>query len=113
MGKKFLFESILNKHSTEERDEDEDDDDDGKAYTSDDSDDAELQRAFAAGELKPGLHGLVAYKRTESLINGVEGIIYNQPKKYCLKIFFCRTKKKTGRNTNLQRQLVGAPRPNQ
>lgn len=81
MGKKFLFESILNKQNDSdgeevESGEEEDDDDDKEGFAADsdvDSDDAELQRAFAAGELKPGLHGLVAYKRTENLVNDEEG----------------------------------------
>ena len=74
MGKKFLFESILNKNSADDESDNESDVSNVDFDSDQDSDDAELQRAFAAGELKPGLHGLVAYKRTESLVNDKEGM---------------------------------------
>lgn len=71
MGKKFLFESILNKKVDSESDnESELPSDDADSDL--DSEDAELQRAFAKGELKPGLHGLVAFKKTE-IINDKDG----------------------------------------
>jgi len=70
MGKKFLFESILNKTTSDNESEISSDSGDNDSDV--DSDDAELQRAFAKGELQPGLHGLVAFKRTESLINDKE-----------------------------------------
>ena len=88
MGKKYLFEQILNKkndeedsdHSEmedEEMDEEESDiEESGEEFDADsdlDSDDAELQRAFAAGELKPGIHTLNTYKRTETLVNDEAG----------------------------------------
>lgn len=74
MGKKFLFESILNKQNESDGEDLESEEEGGGFADSDlDSDDAELQRAFAAGELKPGLHGLVAFKRTENLVNDEEG----------------------------------------
>ncbi|KAH9393664.1 putative rRNA-processing protein EBP2, partial [Tyrophagus putrescentiae] len=75
MGKKFLFESILNKQNESDGEDLESEEEGGGFADSDlDSDDAELQRAFAAGELKPGLHGLVAFKRTENLVNDEEGM---------------------------------------
>lgn len=77
MGKKFLFESILNKQNESDGEDLESEEEGGGFDDSDlDSDDAELQRAFAAGELKPGLHGLVAFKRTENLVNDEEGTDY-------------------------------------
>ena len=78
MGKRFLFESILNKNSNDESDNESDiaSNEEGDFDSDLDSDDAELQRAFAAGELKPGLHGLVPYKRTETLVNDKEGMQY-------------------------------------
>ncbi|KAI2808212.1 putative rRNA-processing protein EBP2, partial [Blomia tropicalis] len=74
MGK-FLFESIISKTTKGNEEESELEESDIEDLDSDlDSDDAELQRAFAAGEIKPGLHGLVGFKRTESLINDKEGL---------------------------------------
>lgn len=63
MGKKKRFFE-LNEESSESEEFNDDDDDDS---------DVEIQKAFEKGELKPGLHGLVALKRNQH-VNNVKGL---------------------------------------
>lgn len=72
---KLILEKII--APTAESDDDNDDEQDNGVNNfndeySDDSD-AELAKDFAMGKLKPGLYGMVPFKRTAEQINDKEG----------------------------------------
>lgn len=71
-NRKLLLHSILNQsNSNNETEVVEETDSESESEL--DSDE-ELQRDYAKGKLKPGLHKLVAFKRTTELINDKNGI---------------------------------------
>lgn len=107
MGRKqLILETLMNRGNHDASSEDSSQNEDSDSDFSEE--DVELQRAFANGELKPGLHGMVAFKRTESEINDEEGKHFAVINNFnCIFAFVLRFKKKTARSSIVQRQLVG------
>ena len=65
MGRKKLILDITNRVSSEDSD---------SGNSSDADSDEELQKAFASGQLKPGLNALVPFRRTEEHVNDKNGL---------------------------------------
>lgn len=65
MGRKKLILDISNRVSS---------DDSNTDNSSDAESDEELQKAFASGQLKPGLNALVPFRRTEEHVNDKNGL---------------------------------------